>query len=277
MQSDLNCLRQNAKDYLWGTSRLSDSLNQPLLLAYCSLIFVTQGHADLSIQFKNYHLQAGDFLVLAEDSLTIIKNQSADFSCNYCIFNRHFAAEVAAVLPNALFAYLNQMPHFSPNTEQAGLIKIWQSQTDFMIKSTEQYQRTLLCNHLQNFFLVLSEIVNHKKNLPKNEYTRKERLCWKFWEMIAIHCHAEREVLFYAQALNISPYYLSQLCKQFFNDSPKTLIDRLVIVNLKQRLKMNTLSIQVIADQMHFNDASYMCRYFKKHTGYTLRQYRKDN
>ena len=138
MQSDLNCLRQNAKDYLWGTSHLSDSLNQPLLLAYCSLIFVTQGHADLSIQFKNYHLQAGDFLVLAEDSLTIIKNQSADFSCNYCIFNRHFAAEVAAVLPNALFAYLNQMPHFSPNTEQAGLIKIWQSQTDFIIKAEDE-------------------------------------------------------------------------------------------------------------------------------------------
>ncbi len=43
MQSDLNFLHQNVKDYLWRTSNLSDSLNQPLLLAYCSLIFVKEG------------------------------------------------------------------------------------------------------------------------------------------------------------------------------------------------------------------------------------------
>lgn len=276
MQSDLNFLHQNVKDYLWRTSNLSDSLNQPLLLAYCSLIFVKEGHADLSIQFQNYHLQAGDILVLAEDSLTLIKNQSADFSCNYCIFNRDFAAEVASLLPNALFAYLNQMPHFSPTAEQASLIKMWISQTDFIINSTQQHQRILLCNHLQNFFLALSELINHKKTLSKNEYTRKEKLCWNFWEMIAIHSQVEREVMFYAQALNISPYYLSQLCQQFFNDSPKTLIDRQVILKLKERLKMSSLSIQAIADQMHFNDTSYMCRFFKKHTGRTLRQYRKE-
>lgn len=276
MQSDLNFLHQNLKDYLWRTSNLSDSLNQPLLLAYCSVIFVKEGHADLSIQFQNYHLQAGDILVLAEDSLTLIKNQSPDFSCNYCIFNRDFAAEVASLLPNALFAYLNQMPHFSPNAEQASLIKMWISQTDFIINSTQQHQRILLCNHLQNFFLVLYELINHKNTLSKNQYTRKEKLCWNFWEMIALHSQVEREVVFYAQALNISPYYLSQLCKQFFNDSPKTLIDRQVILKLKERLKMSSLSIQAIADQMHFNDTSYMCRYFKKHTGHTLRQYRKE-
>ncbi|HCV3103239.1 TPA: AraC family transcriptional regulator, partial [Acinetobacter baumannii] len=81
---------------------------------------------------------------------------------------------------------------------------------------------------------------------------------------------------FYAKALNITPYYLSKLSKQFFNDNAKTLIDRQVILKLKELLRTPSNSIQSIADQLNFEDTSYMCRYFKKHTGFTLLQYRKN-
>lgn len=275
VQNDLDLLYRKSKSYVWGNSNLSDVLNQPLSLAYCSLIFIKQGSADINILFKNYHLKSGDFLFLSEDSLAILQKRSTDFSCDYCIFNRDFAAEVASVLPNSLFTYLHLFPHFSPEMSYQSLIKTWINQTTFILQSTSEYQRILLCNHLQNFFLVLSETVNREKLLSKNEYSRKEKLCWQFWEMTSLHCKNHRDVNFYAKALNITPYYLSKLSKQFFNDNAKTLIDRQVILKLKELLRTPSNSIQSIADQLNFEDTSYMCRYFKKHTGFTLLQYRK--
>ncbi|PIL64966.1 AraC family transcriptional regulator, partial [Acinetobacter baumannii] len=65
MQNDLDLLYRKSKSYVWGNSNLSDVLNQPLSLAYCSLIFIKQGSADINILFKNYHLKSGDFLFLS--------------------------------------------------------------------------------------------------------------------------------------------------------------------------------------------------------------------
>ncbi|MGL4673358.1 MAG: helix-turn-helix domain-containing protein, partial [Wohlfahrtiimonas sp.] len=107
------------------------------------------------------------------------------------------------------------------------------------------------------------------------KHTRKEMICWQFWELIHQHCHQERAVAFYANLLSITPYYLSQLTQDLFNDAPKTLIDRQVILEIKKLLTQTKQSIEAIADTMNFNDPSYLCRYFKRHTGISLSQYRK--
>ena len=112
--------------------------------------------------------------------MAILQKRSADFSCDYCIFNRDFAAEVASVLPNSLFTYLHLFPHFSPEMSYQSLIKTWINQTTFILQSTSEYQRILLCNHLQNFFLVLSETVNREKLLSKMNIVEKKKFAGNF-------------------------------------------------------------------------------------------------
>lgn len=80
---------------------------------------------------------------------------------------------------------------------------------------------------------------------------------------------------FYAGLLHITPFYLSQLSKKYFNDAPKTLIDRQVVLEIKKQLGQPRKSVQQIADELHFADASYLGKYFKRHTGLGLSEYRK--
>ncbi|MBC5633202.1 helix-turn-helix domain-containing protein [Parabacteroides hominis] len=44
---------------------------------------------------------------------------------------------------------------------------------------------------------------------------------------------------------------------------------------MKALLSSSDISIKEIAEQLHFEDTSYMCRYFKRHTGIPLSEYRK--
>jgi YesN/AraC family two-component response regulator len=275
MHQGFSQLQTHDHDYVCQQGVLSNVLHQPLSLAYTVLLIVQTGHAKVDIRFQSYQLKPGDVLVLAEDDLAIVREQSTDFLCDYYLLNRQFAAEVAYALPNTLFVYLNQNPYFAAHPQIAKLIQAWQYQAHFMMDKTQQHQRTLLCNHLQNFFLLLTENIDNQYPIKPKEHSRKEKICWRFWEMVAQHSTKEREVSFYAKALHITPYDLAQLCQQYFNDSPKTLIDRQVILQIKQWLLTTTLPIQSIADNLHFNDASYMNRYFKKHTHCSLRQYRQ--
>ena len=117
--------------------------------------------------------------------------------------------------------------------------------------------------------------VDHSGAIFKEERSRKAKLCWQFWALITQHCKQQRDVKFYAKQLAITPFYLSQIVKDFFNDPPKALIDRQVVLEIKAQLERGILSIQGIADELNFEDTSYLCRYFKRHTGMTLSEFRK--
>ncbi|OAT54598.1 helix-turn-helix domain-containing protein [Providencia heimbachae] len=107
------------------------------------------------------------------------------------------------------------------------------------------------------------------------ENSRKAQLCWKFWALVTEYCKARRDVQFYAQKLAITPFYLSKITQDFFNDPPKALIDRQVVLEIKALHDVGKLSIKQIAEQLNFEDTSYLCCYFKRKTGMTLSEFKK--
>lgn len=83
-----------------------------------------------------------------------------------------------------------------------------------------------------------------------------------------------RDVSYYAEQMNISSKYLTNIVNQVTGHPPKTIIEQYVILQLKLHLKRSTQSIKVMAWEFHFADVSFFCRYFKKHTGLTPQQIR---
>ncbi|MBP2615037.1 AraC-like DNA-binding protein [Chryseobacterium jejuense] len=258
-----------------GESNLCQSLGYPLRLSYTSLIVCLEGTSVVSVNFKNYLLKPNDILVLAEDYITVVQRVSGDFKAFYCLVDRSLAAEVAFDLPNPLFLFLYQSPLCRPQGPEVALLHGWIAQIKHIKNTCTTHQHIMLRNSLQLFFLKIAETVSLTQINAEHQYSRKEILCWKFWELITRHSTEQRNVAFYADQLNITPYYLSQISKDFLNDSPKGLIDRQVILEIKALLRTSEMSIQQIADRLCFEDTSYMARYFKRQTGITLTAYRK--
>ncbi|WP_272690014.1 helix-turn-helix domain-containing protein [Providencia sp. PROV152] len=55
------------------------------------------------------------------------------------------------------------------------------------------------------------------------------------------------------------------------------MIDRQVILEIKALLGAGNKSIKEVAVLLNFEDTSYLCRYFKRHTGVTLSHFRKNH
>ncbi|MGC5700748.1 helix-turn-helix domain-containing protein [Pseudomonas sp. NFXW11] len=274
MHSGFKLPANTREDFFIGGGRFAEPQEQPLELAYVVLLIGQRGRAELQVNLQPYRLARGDVLVLAEDSVVRVSSQSADFACHRYLLDRSMAAEVAALLPNSLFAYLHHSPLYPSSGPLRGFLRAWEAQAAMLDGQGAEYRRRMLINHLQNLFLWLCAHLDLDAR-AQNDCSRPEALCWKFWELIARHCRQQRDVAFYAELLHVTPYYLAQQSRKYFNDAPKTLIDRQVVLEIKKQLAQTSRSVQQIADDLHFADASYLGKYFKRLTGQGLSQYRK--
>lgn len=101
------------------------------------------------------------------------------------------------------------------------------------------------------------------------------RLFNGFCKLVTEHCYTQHEVKFYADRLCITPYYLSKITARIAEMRPKQLIDWQIVMEIKHLLTSTDLTIKEIADRFHFDSASYLGRYFRRHTGLTPTEFRE--
>ena len=274
IETDTTLLGSSSAEVDCGDTHFSPVAPHPLALAYVVVLVCQGGEGELELNFQPCRVKQHDVLVLAEDSIAVVKKRSTHFRCSYYLLQRSIAAEVAYALPNHLFSYLNASPYIAASEQLTAFVSVWEQHLQLVFRCESGYRRQMLINAFQNLFFWLSEQADTQQEQLRNNFSRQEMLCWRFWEMLAVACRQHREVAFYAKALHITPYYLSQLTRRFFNDTPKTLIDRQVILEIKKELRKSHQSIQQIADSLDFVDPSYLSKYFSKHTGMGPTEYR---
>ncbi len=115
-----------------------------------------------------------------------------------------------------------------------------------------------------------------QKDKPKNaNVSRREKITHAFRKLVAQHFSGHKEVAYYADHLNITPKYLSEVLQVELGKSAKNFIDEFVMMEAKSLLKQTTMSVQEIGHWIGYEDASHFAKSFKKQTKITPTEYRK--
>ncbi len=151
-----------------------------------------------------------------------------------------------------------------------GLLKVYFDQSECTCIS-----QLVLCQ-LKAFFVGFHEYLQRNPQYRPDEVKsyRVRELFNRFMMLLEKDYKISRDVNYYAEQMNISSKYLTNIVNQVTGHTPKTIIDQYVILQLKMHLKRTTQSIKEMAWEFHFADVSFFCRYFKKHTGLTPQQIR---
>lgn len=80
----------------------------------------------------------------------------------------------------------------------------------------------------------------------------------------------------YAALLYITPNHLNALCNDMLGISAGEVIRNRVILEAKRLLVNLDLNINEIAGKLNFADNSYFTKFFKKYTGLTPEEFRKN-
>ncbi len=85
----------------------------------------------------------------------------------------------------------------------------------------------------------------------------------------------QRSVEYYADSLNVTRKYLSEVIKKNSGKTASEWITEIVIQEAKVLLQNKSLTINQISDELNFQNQSAFGRFFKNHTGISPLEYRK--
>ena len=96
-----------------------------------------------------------------------------------------------------------------------------------------------------------------------------------FLKLLPANYALHHDIPFYADAMGITPIYLSRIVRRVSGRTVVDHINDLLLSEAKILLKSTGLNIVQIADRLHFADAPSFSRFFSRLAGVSPRQYRK--
>jgi len=97
----------------------------------------------------------------------------------------------------------------------------------------------------------------------------------KLESYIEAHFRTLKQPRDYANLMNVTPKHLNDICKRGLNKTISELIQERLLLEIKRLLTYSDATIKELAVTLGFQDKSYLMRFFKKHTGLTLDQFRE--
>ncbi|MFV1885084.1 MAG: helix-turn-helix domain-containing protein [Balneola sp.] len=175
------------------------------------------------------------------------------------------------------FFNINSTPAISAPKEESedivNLMKAMLNEFDSVLTESKK-------NILAAYLTIVLEKTNSLFRSPASKLifsNRSEEIAFRFETLLKEKVSYQLRLSDYASELNISANYLSEAVKKATGKSAKQTAQEFLTLYAKSQLLLNTNTIAVIADNLGFYDPSNFVKYFKKRTGKTPTQFRKEN
>lgn len=240
------------------------------------IIFVSQGVTHLEIDFTTYELKKNSILSIVPKSTIKCIDQSDDFRCSFFSFDREFAIDAIPRPEPAYMDFIRSYPLGILPEERSKIIHAGIGNVAYFLYENEGKHRSLIArNIIQGILLEIYDVIKAKfLENKKKVIDRQNELFMQFIHLVYEYGDKEREVAFYADKLCITTRYLASIMRHIAHETPKEIIDRHCIQEIKTRLRITNDTLQSIALQLKFPDQSFFTRYFKKYTGMTPKEFR---
>lgn len=259
-----------------GESDFSKYISERLNPKRMHLIICRKGFAIFSFNQKKRPVMAGCLLLISSDLITTVIQASKEFHADYLDIDNTIVQEATlAVNPDLISAlYIN--PIIRLDKVQFVHLQHWFGLLKWSLSQSNPNKETqIVRNSLQSLFFTLESLYPFEKYTDIKGLSSQNKLFFDFCILICEKCHKEHGVQYYADMLHITPYYLSRITARMANSTPKRMIDEQLIAEIKHILLHTEQTISEIAAKLHFDSASYFCKFFKRNTGKSPADYRQ--
>ena len=272
MYSEIN-FSTTAEPRLFLTT-LSSFVKEQQMAHYGAIIICRSGKANIQVNFDDWQLFEGAVItIFPNDVIRLMPDETEEpFLVEMLQYDAAMLREASLQLEHTVYEQLRQdrCRQDSPIVTDIinNMFRLLHVYFD-QVGCTCISQLVLL--QLKAFFIGFHEYLQRNPRTTKSngESPRMREMFNRFMMLVERDYKLSRDVAYYASQMNITPKYLTLIVRQMTHETPKHIIDHYTILQLKLQLTASRQSVKEIAWEYHFNDVSFFCRYFKRHTGLT--------
>ena len=247
------------------------------------VIICTAGVAQFEYDGHTVQLSKNDLFLLMAHSVVEKFMSSADFDCRELWFSRGEMWNMNMYVKNSLadLLPLKHNPKVTLSDVDAALFETYFKQLSYHIRNSSQLLYPEITHSIVGAFLleVLSVLrrgnnMLKDNNLINNSGLHGRKLADRFVQLVEQSDGRIRRVDEFAQMLNVTPKYLSKLLMDTMHRKPSVIVAFFTLQAIENRLRYTDMTMQQIADDLHFANASFFGKYFKEHSGMTPMEYR---
>lgn len=250
-----------------------------------ALIFVTKGKLTITIDSETVVARSHDLLVCRPHTIFGKYSVSSNFDCSVVALSKDF---IYNIISNVRIKWVNitstRTPLLHLDDNMVRLINNYYhllgssivANTDGYNAMSVRYLTFALLEELKSYALRIGAIP--VEQLDENPVRQSDVIFKRFITLaskaMAEETNPSRSIQYYAEMLNVSPKYLTHVCKVCSGDTAKNIIGKMLIKRIETLLIYNDMSIKEIAMQLGFPDVSNFGRYVKAKLGESPRAIR---
>lgn len=252
---------------------LSNS-TEPFRTDMTTAIIYERGWSRMSINMKEYMIEAPKMVILLDSMIIHPKEISPDLKIKVIIMSKTFSESLFSNLTAAhpLYRSIVDNPVMDISDAKHAIDSYYLMLSD-LVRSTSTPFRLEAAQHLTlslfyGYFYEKHDVIAAKKS-------RNDQIFDSFIALLRQHYRFEREVGFYARKLCLSAKYLSRAVMSTTGKSALMWIDEYVIAESKALLLSTDWTVQQIGNKMNFSSQALFGKYFKRVVGLSPSAYRK--
>lgn len=248
----------------------------PISAKYQCILMCTSGEATIEANMQHITLRKGDCLCFNNVLYKKTLDMNAEFKAKVLVCDRSYAFDAIVGIPTGYVELIYTMPMVK--VEDNNLLRLITNY--FEILDLLQYE-SLGLKHSEvatsafRSLIILMMGIRGGNDSQNFIFSHGDIYFRRFVELIDEHVKQEHEVAFYANKLNITAKYLSEVCKAKSGFKAKEIISTFLISKIKQEIVMSGKSIKTIAYEYGFADQSSMGKFFSKINGMSPGEFKK--
>ncbi len=243
------------------------------------IVICTEGIAQFDYDGQQIRLHKDDLFLYMAHSVVTNFMSSSDFNCRQIWFSRGELWNINKYGEVSLsdLPYLKRHPIMHLTEDD---VKLLDDYFQLLCRRMRDPSPVLYSNIVRSLVstMMLEILSMMRRQEPENTVTtgvHRQRLANEFMRLVEQSDGRIRKVDDFANQLNITPKYLSTLLKETMNRRPSEMIHFYTLKAIEHRLRYTDMTMQEIANDLNFANASFFGKYFKEHAGMTPLDFRK--
>lgn len=249
----------------------------PLRLDDMRIGYIKSGDADMIINLIPHRMEKGMLMYLGGDSIIQLERHSDDFDIEgFTVTDDVMNVFLHGHVPSLMTSKMNDV-RLKPTEEEVELFERLLRMMWTIVHFAGDDDNGLV-GDIVSALIHYYDYLYKKYTSTEGQMKSREREIFDKFIRLVNHSNGEnRQLVYFADKMYLSERYLSTVVKQASGVTAKEWIDRATVTEIKVLLKHTDKQISQIADQLNFPNDSFFCKYFKRLTGMTPKEYRDGN